>query len=345
MKNNVYVDSDQLSKEMSYFNSEWIFVCLKSSLRDNNAFVTLKTYYNNIVVQNFRGKLVALSNICVHRFNTIQNGIEGKSALVCDYHSWGYDKSGKTRSDKSACLESYEIGECGDFVFINIGKNSTKLTDYLGNFYQELLELSSLFSESNLSAIKTVKHNANWKFLVENVLECYHCHSVHSVSLGDIGLGLGEPYNHLTYNGHDSIEYPVIRANKKKKTKGLELFENRDLKHSSYRHFYLAPNLFVSSTEGLSFYIGRLDPISETETNLQVMFRISKLNNEVNKNIIKHFYEVSLNNTLNVIKEDQFILENQQRNMKYVPNSTAIFTKQEPRIINFHREYINLINT
>ena len=344
MKNNLYIDNEQILKETSYFNSDWIFVCLKSSLIENNSFVTLKTYYNNIVVQNFRGKLVALSNICVHRFNTIQNGIEGKSALVCDYHSWGYDKLGKTRSDKSACLESYEVGECGDFVFINISKNNTNLTDYLGNFHQELVDLSSLFNNSNFSKIKTIKHQANWKFLVENVLECYHCQSVHSESLGSIGLGLGKPYNHITYNRHDSIEYPVIEENKKKKTKGLKLFENRDLKHQSYKHFYIAPNLFISSTEGLFFYIGRLDPISETETNLHVMFRISKINNEVNKNIIKHFYEASLINSINVIKEDQFILENQQMNMKFVQNKIALLTNEEPRIINFHKEYNRLIN-
>ena len=337
MKNIHYFKKEYFLNEMKFFNADWLFVCLKSSLAKNNSFVTLNTFYHKIVVQNFRGKLVALSNICVHRFNTLQNDLEGVRPLICDYHSWGYDKFGKTRSHESACLEKYEVGECGDFIFINISKKNIKLIDYLGGFYNQLVELSSLFDNSFFNKISTVTHNSNWKFLVENVLECYHCQTVHSVSLGDIGLGLGTPFNHELHNRHDSIEYPVFEQSKKKSIKGLNLFKNRDLIHASYKHYYIAPNLFISSTEGLFFYIGRLDPLSKNKTNLQVMFRMSLLKNDLNKNIIKHYYKVSSINSINVIKEDQIMVQNQQKNMKYISNKNSIFTKDEPRIINFHK--------
>ena len=343
MRNIHYENGEHFKKESKYFNSDWLFICLKSQVTENNSFVTLKNFYHNIVVQNFRGELVALSNICVHRFNTIQDDLEGKRPLVCKYHSWGYDKSGKTRSHKSACLEKYEVGICGDFVFINI-KNKTSLEDYLGTFYSYLQNISSLFDSTNSNNILTLTHSANWKFLVENVLECYHCPSVHQESLGDIGLGHGIPFNHILYDKHDSIEYPIIEENKKKNSKGMRFFENRNYCHQSYKHFYIAPNLFISSTEGLFFYIGRLDPISKKKTNLQVMFRISLFNSNINKNMIKHLYDVSSVNSINILKEDKVILERQQTNMKYTPNQEAIITKDEPRISNFHKNYNSILN-
>lgn len=60
-----------------------------------------------------------------------------------------------------------------------------------------LSNISSLFENTVINNIETLAHSANWKFLVENLLECYHCPSVHEKSLGDIGLGYGIRFNHI----------------------------------------------------------------------------------------------------------------------------------------------------
>lgn len=72
------------------------------------------------------------------------------------------------------------------------------------------------------------------------------------------------------------------------------------------------------------------------------MFRISLFNININKNIIRHFYDVSSINSINILIEDKVIIERQQTRMKYTPNEKAIITKDEPRIINFHSNYNNI---
>src|SRR5262249_33744081 len=67
----------------------------------------------------------------------------------------------------------------GPFVFVNADGDALPLAHYLG-------ELPGIIAESGLDLGQLVlvkreawRANANWKVLIENFLECYHCRVAH----------------------------------------------------------------------------------------------------------------------------------------------------------------------
>lgn len=336
MKNQHYINSESFFKESKFFSEGWVFVGLETELKSKNDFITLNTAFLNIVVQNFSGELKAFDNICQHRYHSIQTEYIGNRPLVCKYHSWGYDRKGCTRMNKDVRLMSHPIEKAGIFVFINAkNKSNQSLQQYLGNYYTDLLQISSYIDSDINVASEILNHKANWKLLVENVIECYHCQSVHKESLGVLGMGKGEPYNFKANGIHNSIEYPLFEEDSIKESRLMKKFENRPFKHNSYYHILIAPNLFISSTSGKFFYVGRLDPISESETNLILNFKSSKFH-ELKSNLIHQYLLVNRENTIKVVKEDREIVENIQKNLDKVPDKEQFWGGLESRLNHYY---------
>jgi phenylpropionate dioxygenase-like ring-hydroxylating dioxygenase large terminal subunit len=351
IKNVNYINKEIFDVEMeSIHNSSWIFVCLKAQISENNDYVTYDVGKKNLVIQNFEGTLKCFENICLHRFNKIQNNKFGNSPFFCSYHSWFYDSEGNALVNDSFkkqleienrnCLKEYKIDFSGDFVFVKVNDLSTdSLKEHLGEFYDILIELSTNFDSLINKDSISICHKANWKLLVENVLECYHCSSVHKETLVPIGIGNKKPENHVINKYHDMIDYP-IRIGKKQNSRNerLSFLENRSLKHNSLRHIYIFPNLFITSTDGLLFYVGKLTPESCLDTNLLVNFIRPVINNLSRREFVlsNAFYESSLESSQKVIFEDRVILESIQKNLPLVEDKIQIFGEEEFRLLNFH---------
>jgi len=90
-----YVSESLFQKEQTaIFEKHWMFVGFKSDLSNHNDFITLKIGKTPIVVQNFKGELYAMLNVCSHRKATLQVEKRGNRALVCPYHCWSYQGNG-----------------------------------------------------------------------------------------------------------------------------------------------------------------------------------------------------------------------------------------------------------
>jgi choline monooxygenase len=263
-----YFDEAHFEKEHAeIFTSNWIFACLKSEVSVNSDFVTFDVAGIPVVVQNFKGELRAFQNICSHRFNKIQTEPFGRRALTCGYHCWSFDKEGypsfipkKTQFTEfgdeqlihdNFCLKKFHIDTCGNFVFICLADTKpVELMEHLGEYCQKLEEISAHMGAKTHFGV--LNHKANWKILVENVLECYHCSIVHNTSLyGKLGVG-GLPISDIEYSAlHSSCHFPKApKKSDEKKRKILAFLDERSLKHNSFYHIYIFPNLVISSTEG-----------------------------------------------------------------------------------------------
>jgi phenylpropionate dioxygenase-like ring-hydroxylating dioxygenase large terminal subunit len=277
-----YIDTNFFKKEVEeIFETNWIYVGTKSSINNNNDFITKKYFGNNIVIQNFKGEIVALQNVCTHRFNPLQDEDKGNRPLVCKYHSWNYNKEGKPRitnvesfneetlKNCDLNLKKYHLDFCGDFMFLHLSNPSNTLKEFLGAFYDKLSHLSSHIGEEVKN--QNIIHNCNWKLLVENVLECYHCTSLHSETLVKSGFGLKHPIN-INFSSKHS-EFEIENSNESETTsKKLDFLNSVTLPHNTFHHIYIYPNFFFSSTEGKQFYIGIAEPVSENKTILKTMF-------------------------------------------------------------------------
>ena len=352
-----YTDRKYFRKEIKeVFESNWQFACMKSELLERNSYFVVDYNNNSFFVTN-TGKdgIRAFKNVCSHRANKIFLDDFGKRPIMCLYHNWTYNCNGKpinafvkefleTPEESNLLLDEYKVQIVGEFIFVNVGNSKKTIKEQLGNFYDKLIEISS--SLGNKINYDYNLHKANWKLLVENVLECYHCLPVHKNSLVErLGVGL-KPYINLDfYNGNSSGHAPIDSEKvSPKRIKILQYMENRLFKHDSFYHLYIYPNLFISSTEGSSFYIGHGLPNAVNETNLRIRYFEGNIDNIEN---FREYQNIINNDIINfgneVLNEDKFIIENVQKGLALSTKSLYL-NEEEFRIKAFHEHYCTQIN-
>jgi phenylpropionate dioxygenase-like ring-hydroxylating dioxygenase large terminal subunit len=335
------------------FPRHWQFVAMRQELAEPNDFITLDLPGQAIVVQNFKGELKAFQNVCTHRFNRIQTEERGRRPLMCGYHGWSFDRTGfpvgrpkkeqfpaETEEERARlCLPSYRLDTCGDFVFVDLSGEAPPLRDFLGGVGATLEEIST-----HLGAplhFGHVRHAANWKLLVENVLECYHCAIVHTETFVT-GLGIGRlPIDEVAFAGaHSSCHFPrseIPRENLRKKI--LSHLDARGYSHQSFFHVHVFPNLFIASQEGLSFYVGHAVPVGPRETMLRTRYFEPKVELTEGQRARQDMLNAqTIEIGLKVLEEDRAILENVQRGLELSDRPGALGA-DEIRIAAFFEQY------
>lgn len=337
-------------------NDSWILVGHNSEFLNSNDYISFEYYGEKLFIQNYKGELKAFQNICLHRFNDIHNDEFGNRVSSCLYHCWTYNKEGKVAgmscknsfdSDQinNLKLKEFEVQKCGEFIFINLNSNNqTSLKSYLGQIYNKLEDFSYNFGAKTIDY--KLEHKANWKLLVENVLECYHCLSVHDNSFAKMGYGFVKPDSFGFHNAHSWCEFPKKEGIKENK-KIEEILSSRTLKTQGYLHFYIYPNAFISSVEGKGFYMGFLFPTSFNKTTLRIRYFSPKLEknlSETNQNIFDFVMDSSHDSLSIVLNEDKKIVESIQSNLALVEDLKPIFGNEEFRINEFYDYFKKIIN-
>jgi choline monooxygenase len=112
-----------------------------------------------------------------------------RSTIQCHYHAWTYDLDGSLRTaprserepgfDKSELsLIPASVGTWGPFLLVNPDADAIPLAKHLGDLPEILardIDVDGLVFHSRVE----FGANANWKIVVENFLECYHCATAH----------------------------------------------------------------------------------------------------------------------------------------------------------------------
>ena len=90
------------------------------------------------------GVIRAFYNVCQHRAHQMVSGSGRKRLLVCPYHAWSYDLTGKLKSapnmeavdglDRSAiCLTEVRTENFNGFIFVNLDDDALPMDD-LGSY-------------------------------------------------------------------------------------------------------------------------------------------------------------------------------------------------------------------
>jgi phenylpropionate dioxygenase-like ring-hydroxylating dioxygenase large terminal subunit len=350
-----YLDRDALKREVDcLFRGSFEFVALAPELANDGDFVCLDYYATSIVVQNFRGEIKAFENICTHRFNRIQADDWGNRPLICRYHGWRFDSEGcpvgavarveakAAQSGQDLCLPRYRVERCGQFIFIARGDDGASLKNYLGPFYETLKFISLHIGPRH--KFTNIEHAANWKLLVENVIDTSHCSVVHQESFVSFGF-CRVPVEQTTIAGlHSSWHVPRVPTKREgARRRALEHLSNRNFVHDSFYHIYIFPNLFIASTEGVSFYVGQALPLEPDRTVLRVRYLEPALTlSDKHRHRQDVLNEQASASSLDIIAEDRPILEAIQKSMAK-SSKPGVLLKGEPRIGSFFDGYARLM--
>jgi phenylpropionate dioxygenase-like ring-hydroxylating dioxygenase large terminal subunit len=215
-----YVDSAVFAAEkQQIFRRCWQYAGLAEDLSRPGDFFTYEAGDVPLIVLRDRdGCLRAFVNVCRHRGSQlILESCGNRKSLQCGYHAWTYDLDGSLRAAPGEKAEAgfdraefhlapAQVDTWGPFVFVNPDPGAPPLAEVLG-------ELPRLVDETGieLSAIRRRRRDryeiaANWKVVVDNYLECYHCPVAHPAFADLIDL---DQYTIRTYDAFSTQTGPV----------------------------------------------------------------------------------------------------------------------------------------
>ena len=217
-----YTNKDYFEKEINtIFENNWQFACLKCELEEKFSYFVVEYASASYFITNTgKNGLKAFKNVCSHRANKIFVDDFGKRPIMCLYHNWTYNSVGEPINAFSKefyekpeaadlFLDQYNVQIVGEFIFVNLSNSAITIQQQLGIFYDKLIEISEALGKR--ISYDTNLHKSNWKLLVENVLECYHCLPIHKNSLFE-RLGIGDkPYENFDFfNGNSSANILLL---------------------------------------------------------------------------------------------------------------------------------------
>jgi choline monooxygenase len=188
-----YVDPAVFAAERDrVFRHCWQYVGLTEHLARPGDYLTYTAGDIPVIVLRDRaGSLRAHINVCRHRgCLLIPDGRGNRKALQCGYHAWTYDLDGSLRAAPGEKLEPgfdraefsllpAQVDSWGPFVFVNPDCDAPPLLSMLGELPQLVAGTGIDLPALRSGHTDRYEIAANWKVVVDNYLECYHCPVAH----------------------------------------------------------------------------------------------------------------------------------------------------------------------
>ncbi len=186
-----YTDPGILAMEQTHiFRRFWQYVGHVDELARVGDYVTGSAgEIPLVVVRNEKG-LSGFVNVCRHRRHLVMTGAGNCKLMQCPYHAWGYDLDGclkaAPRSEREPGFDLTEfpllpvrVDTYGPFVFANVDAKAPPLASYFGEIPAIMASNGLDFASLRFHHREEWRADGNWKVLLENYLECYHCPVAH----------------------------------------------------------------------------------------------------------------------------------------------------------------------
>jgi glycine betaine catabolism A len=180
-----YVDPDVFEFDLAaIYGRNWILAGFEAELPEPSSYLAFPVGRSPVVVvRDHDGTLRGFYNSCRHRGAQIcETGRGQRSWLICPYHQWSYGLDGKLANAPrmQAGLDHAEHGLRPVHVETVAGSIYVCLAEKPPPFDTFRDQFAPLLAPHNLACAKlafesTLVERANWKLVMENARECYHC--------------------------------------------------------------------------------------------------------------------------------------------------------------------------
>ena len=167
----------------------WLFVATEAEVREPGDFVTVDLGpYSVIILRDDDDVVRALHNVCRHRGARVLSERSGSVGnIVCGYHRWTYATDGSLlhAGDQAAGFDKSCFGLRPVHVRVVAGLVFACFAeDPPADFDQVIATVSPYLLPHQLHRTKVAAQidlveEANWKLVMENNRECYHCEGGH----------------------------------------------------------------------------------------------------------------------------------------------------------------------
>ncbi|SMY11436.1 aromatic ring-hydroxylating oxygenase subunit alpha [Brevibacterium jeotgali] len=185
-----YTDPDFYQRDLeAVFHRSWIFAASVAELPEPGDYVTLDIGRASVIlIRDDDERIRAHHNVCRHRGARLLTDASGSVGnIVCGYHQWTYSPEGdllhagaQAPDFNPACfsLLSVQVKVAAGLIFLCLAKHApddiedvaARITPYIAPHALERTKVA--FQED-------IVEQANWKLVMENNRECYHCEAGH----------------------------------------------------------------------------------------------------------------------------------------------------------------------
>ncbi|MET1415237.1 aromatic ring-hydroxylating dioxygenase subunit alpha [Roseibium sp. HPY-6] len=184
-----YTDETVFQADLKHiWQKDWVFAAVSSEIPKTGNFITLQIgAYSVIVVRGTDGVVRAFHNSCRHRGSRICAAAKGSAPkLVCPYHQWTYELDGSLLWAREMGpdfkpgehgLKTVHCADVSGMVFICLAE----IAPDISNLQREAKRYLGPHDLGNLKVAhqSTITEKGNWKLVLENNRECYHCSGSH----------------------------------------------------------------------------------------------------------------------------------------------------------------------
>ncbi len=192
----------------------WQWVCHVEKLRQPGSYVTTEIAGRPIVLTRDRdGVLRAFYNVCKHRAHALLSGEGSTTRIMCPYHAWVYRLDGQlVRAPHTEnlvdfdthdiCLDQVKVEEFCGFVFVNLDAAAPSLGEQSGDLETEIRYWAPDIDKLTFGHRLSYDIKSNWKNVVDNFLECYHCPTAHKDFCDLVDMDTYKVTTHGIYSSH-----------------------------------------------------------------------------------------------------------------------------------------------
>lgn len=256
-----YLDPGVFGEEQELvFQNRWICVGRVVDLAGAGSFRTIGIGKESLIaVRDADGGLQVHFNVCRHRGTRLLTEPHGCLAktIQCPYHAWTYDLRGNlvgVPDEKSICgfdrkehrLHQAAHAEWEGFLWVNLASEPEP-------FEAAFESIQRKFTAWNLPSLvefarREYDVHANWKLIVQNYSECYHCAPVHPdlVKLSSPLSGGNDLTEGELLGGYMEIDSPGGSLTKSGKACGATVGDLPAADLSRVYYYVFFPNMFLS---------------------------------------------------------------------------------------------------
>ncbi|WP_291726653.1 ring-hydroxylating oxygenase subunit alpha [Leisingera sp. F5] len=192
----------------------WQWVCHVEKLREPGSYTTIEIAGQPIaVVRDRDGVLRAFYNVCKHRAHELLSGEGITSRIMCPYHAWVYKLDGNLIraphtenlegfDPKEICLDEVQVEEFCGFIYVNLDAQAQSLPKMSGDLETEIQHWAPDIADLTFAHRLTYDIKSNWKNVVDNFLECYHCPTAHKDFCDLVDMDTYKVTTHGIYSSH-----------------------------------------------------------------------------------------------------------------------------------------------
>jgi len=186
-----YTDPDIFEKDMErVFRRQWLLSGHTARIPKAGDYYLYEIGRDSVIVARGRdGEVSAFHNVCRHRGSRVCLKGEGNTRLfVCPYHAWTYDLDGSLRGapympddfdKRTSGLKACAVRVVEGLIFLCLSDNPPDF-DLIAESARPFLKLHGA-ADAKLAVRRSYPTDANWKLVVDNFQECYHCAPSHKL--------------------------------------------------------------------------------------------------------------------------------------------------------------------